>query len=124
MTGFYMKCNTAQKCSSVLKCVTPSRVFFAWHKFYFCHKVVKISEGNFPTLTALIVGRGFVTTLFMKTPTHIFYLVPPFSNFAHPIPPFRPLPPFLASNLHFHCSLCYLVSLAEGEIGPHFMLFS
>ena len=122
-----MKCNTAQKCSilvsnkqitRVLKCGIIQSLFCLVQVLFFS-QVVKISESNAPTLTALIVDRGFI---FYK---HSLYITQPrlFQIFPHTLTCLHtPLDPLTC--LLLPCLLLCLVSLTELVIVPHFKLFS
>ena len=133
MTGFYMKCNNAQKCSITVsnnkiirKCLK-----MWWHHlesflpgtiFFFCHKVVKISEGNVSTLTAFIVGIKFVTTLFYEVPP-TYYLARLFQLLSTPpslAPTSTPTALFVALflwlNVRVYHTLCYFPNWYDGSI--------
>ena len=74
---------------------------------FFLHKSAFIMRRTYNA-----VGRGFLTSHFMKIP-YIAY--PPFLKFCPDLPP--------ASILHPYCSFCCNVSLTEQVIAPHDVLF-
>ena len=83
---------------------------------------LKWGDGKF-VKSLYIVGRGVLTSYFMKIPL-VFPNPPPphptpFSNFDHPSSPC----PILTSNSYTHGLFCCPVSLDEWVITPHVMYY-